>query len=316
MEKRRLGNSDLWISPLVLGANVFGWTIGEKTAHTLLDSFIDRGFETLDTADVYSSWVPGNTGGESETIIGNWFKNTGNRDKITLITKVGNIMEGNPEPNNTREYIITAVERSLKRLQTDYIDLYFNHIDDKTTPVEETLEAYHQLIQQGKVRFIGTSNMSAKRIENSLSASNSLHIPRYEVIQPEYNLYSREQYETVYEPLAEQHKLGVITYFSLACGFLTGKYRSENDLSKSQRGNAIKNMLNDRGYRILKALDEISYQFDTHPANVALNWIMKRPSVTAPIASATSIEQLKMLMDSVSLDLNPEAIEVLNNASK
>lgn len=316
MEKRRLGNSDLWISPLVLGANVFGWTIGEKTAHTLLDSFIDRGFETLDTADVYSSWVPGNTGGESETIIGNWFKNTGNRDKITLITKVGNVMEGNPEPNNTREYIITAVERSLKRLQTDYIDLYFNHIDDKTTPVEETLEAYHQLIQQGKVRFIGTSNMSAKRIENSLSASNSLHIPRYEVIQPEYNLYSREQYETVYEPLAEQHKLGVITYFSLACGFLTGKYRSENDLSKSQRGNAIKNMLNDRGYRILKALDEISYQFDTHPANVALNWIMKRPSVTAPIASATSIEQLKMLMDSVSLDLNPEAIEVLNNASK
>ena len=316
MEKRRLGNSDLWISPLVLGANVFGWTIGEKTAHTLLDSFIDRGFETLDTADVYSSWVPGNTGGESETIIGNWFKNTGNRDKITLITKVGNVMEGNPEPNNTREYIITAVERSLKRLQTDYIDLYFNHIDDKTTPVEETLEAYHQLIQQGKVRFIGTSNMSAKRIENSLSASNSLHIPRYEVIQPEYNLYSREQYETVYEPLAEQHKLGVITYFSLACGFLTGKYRSENDLSKSQRGNAIKNMLNDRGYRILKALDEISYQFDTHPANVALNWIMKRPSVTAPIASATSIEQLKMLMDSVSLDLNPEEIEVLNNASK
>jgi aryl-alcohol dehydrogenase-like predicted oxidoreductase len=314
MKKRQLGKSAIEVAPLMLGGNVFGWTADEATSFKILDAFVAAGLNFIDTADSYSTWVPGHQGGESETIIGNWFKRSGKRDQVVIATKVGAEIPGQGK-GLSKAWIMRQVEASLKRLQTDYIDLYQSHRDDANTPVEETLEAYAQLVQQGKVRVIGCSNFTAERTRESLAASRKHNWPRYESLQPNYNLYEREAFETTLEPLALQEKLGVIPYYSLAAGFLTGKYRSEDDLKKSQRGKGVKKYLNDRGFRILQALDQIAERYQTKPAQVALAWLMARPSITAPIASATSVEQLNELEQATRLALDRESIERLNKAS-
>ncbi len=311
---RTLGTSTLKVSPLCLGGNVFGWTIDEKTSFTILDALVAAGFNFIDTADIYARWAPGNKGGESETIIGNWMKRSGNRTKVIIATKVG--MEMGPNDKGlSKAYIFRAVERSLQRLQTDYIDLYQSHQDDPTTPIEETLEAYAELIRQGKVRVIGASNFTAERLAAALEASERHGYPRYESLQPHYNLYERAGYEAALEPLCLEKKLGVIPYFSLASGFLTGKYRSEADLSKSPRGQGVKKYLDARGMRILAALDEVAQKLHSTPGKVALAWLLARPSITAPIASATSIEQLRDLIDANKLKLDRQSIESLNQSS-
>jgi aryl-alcohol dehydrogenase-like predicted oxidoreductase len=314
MKKRQLGQSSIETAPLMLGSNVFGWTADEATSFKILDAFVAAGLNFIDTADTYSTWVPGHQGGESETIIGNWFKRSGKREKIVIATKVGAEIPGQGK-GLSKAWIMRQVEASLKRLQTDYIDLYQSHRDDPATPVEETLEAYAQLIQQGKVRVIGCSNFTAERIRESLAASRKNGWPRYESLQPNYNLYERATYESTLEPLALQEKLGVIPYYGLASGFLTGKYRSQDDLKKSQRGQSTKKYLNDRGFRILQALDQVAERYQTKPAQVALAWLMARKSITAPIASATSVEQLNELVQATTLELDRESIEKLNKAS-
>jgi aryl-alcohol dehydrogenase-like predicted oxidoreductase len=314
MKKRQLGQSSIEVAPLMLGGNVFGWTADEPTSFKILETFVAAGLNFIDTADSYSTWVPSHQGGESETIIGNWFKQSGKRDKVVIATKVGSEI---PEQGKglSKTWIMRQVEGSLKRLQTDYIDLYQSHRDDPETPVEETLEAYAQLVQQGKVRVIGCSNFTAERTRESLAASRKHGWPRYESLQPNYNLYEREAYETTLEPLALQEQLGVIPYYSLAAGFLTGKYRSEDDLKKSQRGKGVKKYLNDRGFRILQALDQVAERYQAKAAQVALAWLMARPSITAPIASATSVEQLNELAQATRLELDRDSIERLNRAS-
>jgi aryl-alcohol dehydrogenase-like predicted oxidoreductase len=314
MKKRQLGQSSIEVAPLMLGGNVFGWTADESTSFKILDAFLAAGLNFIDTADSYSTWVPGHQGGESETIIGNWFKRSGKRDKIVIATKLGSEIPGQGK-GLSKEWIMRQVEASLKRLQTDYIDLYQSHRDDPATPVEETLEVYAQLIQQGKVRVIGCSNFTAERTKESLTASAKHGWPRYESLQPHYNLYERTAYETTLQPLALQEKLGVIPYYSLASGFLTGKYRSQDDLKKSQRGQSTKKYLNDRGFRILQALDQVAERHQSKPAQVALAWLMARESITAPIASATSVEQLNELARAIRLELDRESIEKLNTAS-
>jgi aryl-alcohol dehydrogenase-like predicted oxidoreductase len=314
MNKRQLGKSGLEVSPLCFGGNVFGWTVDEPTSFELLDAFVAAGFDFIDTADVYSRWVPGNKGGESEAILGEWMKERGNRDRIIIATKVG--MEMGPDKKGlSKSYILRSAEDSLRRLQTDYIDLYQSHQDDPETPLEETLEAYAQLIEQGKIRAIGASNYSAERLAESLKISEEHGLPRYESLQPLYNLYDRADYEKELEPLCREKSLGVISYYSLASGFLTGKYRSEEDLSKSVRGQGVKKYLNDRGFRILKALDEVAAQHDSTPARIALAWLIARPSITAPIVSATGLEQLNDLIESTKLELDPSSITLLNQAS-
>ncbi|MDB5020288.1 MAG: aldo/keto reductase [Pedobacter sp.] len=314
MEKRRLGNSDLEVAPIAFGGNVFGWTIEDQTSFNILDQFTADGFNLIDTADVYSKWHPGNQGGESETIIGNWMKTRENRDQVIISTKVGGDM-GSGRKGLSKDYIVTEVEASLKRLQTDYIDLYFSHFDDLETPIEETLSAYDQLIKAGKVRCIGASNFSAERLKESLEASQRNNLPKYQVYQPEYNLYNREKYEQQYEQLIIDNQLGVINYFALASGFLTGKYRSEADLNKSPRGGGIKAYLNDKGFKILKALDELSEQHNTNPASLAISWLIDRPSITAPIASVTNTIQLEALREAAALKLSTEDIRILDEAS-
>jgi aryl-alcohol dehydrogenase-like predicted oxidoreductase len=312
MKMRKIG--DLEVSPLVCGGNVFGWTVNEATAFKLLDAFVAAGLNFIDTADVYSKWVPGNKGGESETILGKWLKRSGNRKKVVIATKVG--MEMGPKKKGlSKSYISEAVEDSLQRLQTDYIDLYQSHTDDSETPLEETLETYAQLIKQGKVRVIGASNYSAERLALALEASKEHGYPSYQSLQPLYNLYERAGYEAKLEQLCLEKGLGVIPYFSLASGFLTGKYRSESDLSKSARGQGIKKYLNDRGFRILRALDQVAKQHHSTPARVSLAWLIARPSITAPIASATSLEQLNHLIEATKLELDHPSVEMLNQAS-
>ncbi len=314
MKKRQLGNSDLFVAPLMLGGNVFGWTADEPTSFEVLDAFVGAGLNFIDTADSYSTWVPGHTGGESETIIGNWLKRSGKRDQVIIATKVGSEIPGQGK-GLSRDWIVRQAEASLKRLQTSHIDLYQSHRDDPGTPVEETLEAYAQLVRQGKVRAIGCSNFTAERTQESLKASRQHGWPRYESLQPHYNLYHRAEFETTLEPLALNEKLGVIPYYSLASGFLTGKYRSENDLSKSPRGQAAKKFLNDRGFRILEALDRVAEKHQATAAQVALAWLMARPSITAPIASATSVDQLNDLVRATELKLDSASLDLLNNAS-
>ena len=313
MQKRQLGRSALQVAPLVFGGNVFGWTIDEAVSFQLLDAFAASGFNCVDTADVYSRWAAGNSGGESEAIIGKWMKLRGNRDKIIVATKVGSDM--GQGKNITKKYILTAVEDSLKRLRTDYIDLYQTHFDDDITPVEETLEAYAELIRAGKIRVIGASNLSPARLKASLEASVNHGYPRYESFQPHYNLVERKIFEKEFEPICVEHGLGVINYWALAAGFLTGKYRTEADLSKSPRGAGVKKYLNARGLGILKALDEVSERYHSTPASVAIAWLIARPSVTAPIASATSIGQLDSLIAATKLELDAEAIRRLDEAS-
>ncbi len=293
MKKRNLGNSGLEVAPLAFGGNVFGWTVGAATAFQLLDAFVSSGFNLIDTADIYPKWVPGNQGGESETIIGNWLKRSGKRQEVTIATKVG--MEMGPNKKGlSKNYIMRSADDSLRRLQTDHIDLYQSHQDDPQTPVAETLEAYDQLIKQGKVRAIGASNYSADQLAEALNTSI---------------------YEDELEPLCVREGLGVIPYYSLASGFLTGKYRSEDDLSNSPRGGTVKKYLNERGFRILKALDQVAAQFHSTPARISLAWLIARPSITAPIASATNLDQLNDLIEATKLELDPESIELLNQAS-
>lgn len=307
-----MGRSGLAVAPLALGGNVFGWTVDEVTSFRLLDAFADAGFNFIDTANTYSSWVPGNKGGESETIIGKWLQQRGNRTDMILATKVGSELNG--QKGLAKKYILQAVEESLARLQTDYIDLYQSHFDDPDTPLAETLAAYQELIQAGKVRAIGASNFTPDRLAQAL-ALNEQGWPRYDSLQPEYNLYDRANFEKELEPLCLQNEVGVISYFSLASGFLTGKYRSEADLPQSVRGGGIKKYLNERGFRILAALDQVADQYRTNPASVALAWLMARPSVTAPIASATSLAQVQALTQAAALQLDPAALALLTAAS-
>ncbi|KAB0265374.1 aldo/keto reductase [Microvirga brassicacearum] len=314
MNKRRLGRSDLMVSPLCLGGNVFGWTADETASFRILDGFIDAGLEFIDTADVYSSWAPGNQGGESETIIGRWMKARGNRSKVIIATKVGSEM-GPDRKGLSRAYIRQAVEDSLTRLQTDYIDLYQSHRDDEATPQAETLGAYQELIEAGKVRAIGASNFTAERLKSALEISAKHGLPRYESLQPKYNLYDRAEYENDLEPTCLAQEVGVIPYHSLASGFLTGKYRSESDFGKSVRGGRMVNYLNERGTRVLAALDEVAAEKNAAPAQVAIAWLMARPSITAPIASATSVTQLEDLVAATRLTLDAETIKKLDRAS-
>ena len=312
--KRRLGNSGLEIAPIVFGGNVFGWTADETTSFHLLDAFVAAGFNAVDTADVYSKWVPGNRGGESETIIGKWLKRSGKRQRVIIATKVGSEM-GPGKKGLSKGYILAAVEDSLQRLQTDYIDLYQSHVDDPDTPLEETLGAYAKLIQQGKVRAIGASNYNAKRLGEALQISRRKGLPRYESLQPHYNLYERAEFEAELAPLCLRDNIGVIPYFSLASGFLAGKYRSEGDLAKSARGTFVKNYLNERGFRILGALDQAAKTHGSTATRVALAWLLAQPSVTAPIASVTNLDQLHELLSAADLKLDPESLEKLNQAS-
>lgn len=314
MEKRKLGNSDLFVYPITFGGNVFGWTVNEQKSFEILDGFTGAGFNFIDTADSYSHWVPGNKGGESETIIGNWMEQRKNRQQVIIATKVGSL-PGTKKKSLAKDHILKSVDGSLKRLKTDYIDLYQSHYDDLETPIEETLETYDQLIRAGKIRWVGASNFSAARLTASLETAQRLSLPKYQSLQPEYNLYSREIYESQLEQVVTEHQLGVMNYYALASGFLTGKYRSEADLNKSQRGGAVKNYLNERGFSILKALDQVSEQYNVNPASMALAWLIARPSVTAPIASVTNPVQLEDLVKAASLRLNVEDIAILDQAS-
>ena len=314
MSRVGLGRSALRVSKLCFGGNVFGWTVDAATSHRLLDGFVDAGFNFIDTADVYSKWHDGNSGGESETIIGTWLRERGKRDQLVIATKVGSEM-GPGEKGLSKAYIARAVENSLRRLQTDYIDLYQSHWDDPATPVEETLEAYASLIKAGKVRVIGASNFSPERLTAALAAHAAQGLPRYECLQPEYNLYERAGFEGALQDICRRNELGVITYFSLAGGFLTGKYRGAQDLGKSARGSDVGKYLDARGQRILAALDEVAAQYRATPARVALAWLMAQPGVTAPIASATSASQLAELIAAGNLTLEAAALQRLTEAS-
>jgi aryl-alcohol dehydrogenase-like predicted oxidoreductase len=304
MQKKPLGSTGLEIAPIVFGGNVFGWTLNEKESFRMLDKIFEKGFTSIDTADSYSHWAPGNHGGESETIIGKWLKERGNRDEIFLATKVGS-NPGKEGRDISKNYILKAAEDSLRRLQTDHIDLYFTHWDNENTPVEETLEAYEQLIKQGKVGHIGASNLSPERISASLKAADHNDLPKYEVIQPEYNLVEKDKFEGQYKPLAEENNLAVITYFSLASGFLTGKYRKKEDL-EGAREEMVKKYFNEKGLNKLKTLDEISKAHQVSNAAVALRWLMQQPAVTAPIASATKESHLDAFEEAVNMKLSPQ----------
>jgi aryl-alcohol dehydrogenase-like predicted oxidoreductase len=314
MQTRRLGRTDLNIAPLVLGGNVFGWTADKKASFAVLDRFAAAGLNAIDTADVYSSWAPGNSGGESETIIGEWMKARGARARTIVVTKVGSPM-GKGKQGLSARYIEEAVEASLKRLQTDVIDLYLSHWPDTATPFEETLGAYGKLIKKGKVRWCGTSNLDVALMEKAIAAAKALGGPRYEVLQPEYNLADRAGFESGLADLCMREQIGVITYFSLAKGFLSGKYRSEADLGKSARGKDAKAYLNPRGFRILDALETVAARHKAKSADVALAWVMAQPGVTAPIASATSVEQVDSLVRAIELTLTSADVKALNEAS-
>src|SRR5579875_15442 len=314
MQKRKLGNSGLTIVPLVFGGNVFGWTADEQTSFGLLDAFVDRGFNAVDTANVYSVWIPGHQGGESETILGKWFAQSGKRDKVVLATKVGFKM-GDGSQGLKKEYILRSAEESLKRLQTDVIDLYQSHTDDQTVPLEETLSAYDELIKSGKVRAIGASNYKGARLAEAEQVAEQKGLPAYTTLQPEYNLYDRQGYETDLAPVAERFGLGVIPYFSLASGFLTGKYQSLEDTKGKKRGSRVEKYFDDRGLRILKALKQVSSETGAEQASVALAWLLAQPTITAPIASATSVEQLEALFAAVDLKLSEAHIALLTEAS-
>jgi aryl-alcohol dehydrogenase-like predicted oxidoreductase len=313
MQLRQLGRSGLSIAPLAFGGNVFGWSADEQRSFELLDAFVDAGFNLIDTADVYSAWVPGNRGGESETIIGKWLKRSGKRDKVIIATKVAKWVEHRGlSPMNINE----AVEGSLKRLQTDHIDLYQAHEDDATVPLSETLGAFGRLIEQGKVRAIGASNYNADRFADALDVAKKHNLPRYESLQPEYNLVSRAGYEKALEPLIRQENIGVINYYALASGFLSGKYRSEADLSKSSaRGGSVKKYLTPEGMKVLAALDQIANAHKATPSQIALAWLMARPGITAPIASATSVAQVQELLGAANVSLTAGDIAILDDAS-
>jgi len=314
MNRRKLGNTGFDVAPLAFGGNVFGWTVDEATSFRLLDAFVDAGFNLIDTADSYSRWVTGHQGGESETIIGRWIAARGRHDDVVIATKVGSDM-GLGRKCLRKDYILQAAEASLRRLQVDAIDLYQSHWDDETTPLDETLEAYATLIAQGKVRAIGASNLSADRLQQALDVSARNGLPRYLTLQPPYNLYDRATFEGPLASLCIREGIGVISYFALAAGFLTGKYRSEADFAKSARGGGMSKYLNPRGLRILAALDRVAADKHATPAAVALAWLIDRPGLTAPIASATTVEQLGELIAATRLRLDADAVRALDQAS-
>jgi len=314
MNKRKLGKTGMEISPLVFGGNVFGWTVDQAASFKLLDAFVAAGFNSIDTADTYSRWAPGHVGGESETILGAWMKRSGNRNKVIVATKVGMDM-GDGKKGLSKSHILRSAEDSLRRLQTDYIDLYQSHIDDPDTPLEETLGAYAELIKQGKVRAIGASNHKAERLAAALEISKNSGLPAYQTLQPNYSLIERAEYENNLEPLCEKEGLGVINYFPLAGGFLSGKYRTESDLAGKARARNVTKHLNERGFKIIGALDNVAKKYNATPARVSLAWLLARPSITAPIVSATNLEQLHDLISSVDLALDRDSVEFLNQAS-
>lgn len=317
MNKRRLGRSSLEVAPLAFGGNVFGWTTDETMSFKLLDQFVDAGLNLVDTADVYSIWADGHKGGESETIIGAWLNRRKKRDDVIIATKVGMKMTRDLGVGSLSKRTITeAIDGSLKRLQTDYVDLYQAHTDDPNTPLEETLEAFDQLIKQGKVRAIGASNYKAPRLLEALRISEQNRLARYESLQPEYNLYDRSDYETQLEPICVEHEIGVISYFSLARGFLSGKYKSEADLGQSPRGQGVGKYMNDRGFKIIRALEQVATRHKSTPAAVALAWLIHRSSITAPIASATKPEQLQTLIEATKIDLDAAEVKALTYASQ
>lgn len=316
MEKRILGTTGLEIAPLVLGGNVFGWTIDQSTGFKVLDAFMDYGFNAIDTADVYSTWAEGNKGGESETIIGNWLKARPQfKDKAIIFTKVGSDMGGEGHKGLSEKWIIEEVEASLERLHIEAIDLYFSHWPDAETSYHETLGAYEKLLKAGKIKSIGASNLNAQQLGESLNVAKSNNLPSYQVLQPEYNLYDRAGFNKDLRELCISENIGVVTYYSIASGFLSGKYRSQDDLAKSQRGQGIGKYLNPRGYAILKALDEVAPKYDANLAEIALAWLMAQDAVTAPIASATSVEQVSNFAKAASLKLKPEDLQLLDKAS-
>lgn len=314
MIKNKLGNSGLEVSNICFGGNVFGWTIDEATSFKMLDAFVEAGGTFIDTADVYSRWVPGNHGGESETIIGKWMKLRNNRRQIVLATKVG-IEMGPGKEGLKKDYIFSAIEASLKRLQTDYVDLYISHREDNDTRIEETSEAYGHLIKHGKVRVCGASNYSAKRLRQAIEHSRHNTSPAYQSLQPLYNMYDRGDFEHNLQSVCEEFGLGVTPYYSLASGFLSGKYRKKEDLAGKPRGAKAETYMNERGFKILEALDRVSKEHRTTPTAVALAWLLTRPVVTAPIVSATSVQQMKDIVASSQLKLDPASIQTLDRAS-
>ncbi len=314
MNKRKLGKTGMEIAPLVFGGNIFGWTVDQSRTFQLLDAFAAAGFNAVDTADVYSKWVPGHTGGESEKMLGEWMKRSGNRKNVIVATKVGMDM-GDGKKGLSKSHILRSAEESLRRLQTDYIDLYQSHIDDPETPLEETLGAYAELIKQGKVRAIGASNHKAERLAAALETSRKTGLPAYQTLQPNYSLIERSEYENNLEPLCKKEGLGVINYFPLAGGFLTGKYRSESDVAGRARARNVTKYLNERGFKIVGALDDVARKYNATPARVSLAWLLARPSITASIVSATNLDQLNDLIKSLELKLDQDSIEFLNQAS-
>lgn len=313
MKKRTLGRSGIDIAPLVFGGNVFGWTADEARSFELLDRFVERGFNTIDTADVYSSWAPGLSGGESETVLGQWLTRRGRRDDIVLMTKVG-LWE--QRKGLSAANIEAAVEDSLMRLGTDYVDVLFAHIDDAEVPLEETLTAFDKLVKAGKVRALGASNYSAERLREALNVSQEQGLARYDVMQPLYNLHDRQDFESNLATLAQEQEIGVVSFFSLASGFLTGKYRSQDDIKGSARADFLQGYFTERGQRVLQELLAVSDELSAKPAQVALAWLLSRPGLTAPIASATSLTQLDELLDAVTLPLPEPVLARLNEASR
>ncbi len=317
MEPRTMGRTGLFVAPICLGGNVFGWTIDEPTSFKVLDAYVAGGGGFIDSADVYARWAPGNDGGESETVLGNWLRERGNRDKLIIATKGGSPMDDSPHMKGlSRRRIIAAVDASLKRLKTDYIDLYQSHQDDRNTPLEETLRAYSDLIQAGKIRYIGASNYSAWRLTRALWESERHNFPRYETIQPPYHLLNRADYERELEPLCQELGVGVITYSSLASGFLTGKYRRDGALPNSQRAGGVQQrFMNDRGFAILDAVEGVAKAHNATSTQIALAWILSRPGMTAPIASATSVEQVGELLGAAEITLSADDLTALDTAS-
>ena len=314
LRRRQLGRSGLKVAPFVLGGNAFGWTASEEASFRVLDAFVDAGFNLIDTADVYSNWVPGHSGGESEAILGRWMRQGGRRGDVLIATKVGmETSEGAKGLSNS--HIGRSLEGSLRRLQTDHVDLYQAHVDDPSAPLEETLEAFRTLLEEGRVRALGASNYSAARLQEALDISARRGWPRFECLQPRYNLMDRAEFESGVEEFCRREELGVITYSSLASGFLSGKYRSTADLNKSLRGNRIASRLGPRGTRVLEALDQVSAAVGARPATVAIAWLLSRPAVTAPIASATTPQQLSELLAAVDLHLDRASLETLDRAS-
>lgn len=315
MEHRQLGQSGLSVSPICLGGNVFGWTADERTSFAILDAWVDAGFNFIDTADVYSRWAPGHAGGESETVIGKWIKQGGRRDKVVIATKVGFDM-GEGKGGLSPKWISQAVDDSLRRLNVEQIDLYQAHKDDEATDLEATLEAFAKLVESGKVRAIGASNYSAARLQQALDTSARMGVPRYESLQPLYNLYDRAVFEKELQPLCVKEGLGVISFYALAAGFLTGKYRRAEDAAKSARGaNTVRKYLNERGLKILAALDEAGKRTGAPAARVAIAWVMAQPGITAPIASASSLEQVREIAKASELKLDAQTMQLLDRAS-